>query len=179
VLCRTINLRVDLVNFEKGRPLFQKGPVPRRVLVPFHHHWLWVVPFESGSGPFSFRNPLTYPRVAPHELHAFREMPGGSHGRQIPSRSSLDAHFRLMRCADRHCLLEFTLGDYLLWQIAGGSSMSDARTLLRKKMHEKLAELKSSAIAELEHRGYEVRGKTKSKIRQILKRHPTKPPLIA
>jgi hypothetical protein len=44
--------------------------------------------------------------------------------------------------------------------------MSDDRAVLRKKMQEKLAELKSSAITELEHRGYEVRGKTTTQIRQ-------------
>ncbi len=54
--------------------------------------------------------------------------------------------------------------------------MSDARAALRKKKHETLVGLKSSAIAELEHRGYEVRGKTTAQIRQILRRHPTKPP---
>jgi hypothetical protein len=57
--------------------------------------------------------------------------------------------------------------------------MSDDRAVLRKKMQDELAELKSSAIAELEHRGYEVRGKTTSQIREILKRHPTKTPSIA
>jgi len=55
--------------------------------------------------------------------------------------------------------------------------MSDDRAALRKKMHETLVGLKSSAIAELEYRGYEVRGKTTAQIRQILRRHPTKPPI--
>jgi hypothetical protein len=57
--------------------------------------------------------------------------------------------------------------------------MSDDRAVLRKKMQDELVDLKSSAIAELERRGYEVRGKTTSQIRQILKRHPTKTPSIA
>lgn len=57
--------------------------------------------------------------------------------------------------------------------------MSDDRAVLRKKMQQELAELKSSAIAELELRGYQVRGKTPAQIRQILKRHPTKPIAIA
>jgi hypothetical protein len=35
-----------------------------------------------------------------------------------------------------------------------------------------LEELKSAAIAELERRGYDVRGKTPAQIRQMLKRHP-------
>jgi hypothetical protein len=52
--------------------------------------------------------------------------------------------------------------------------MSDDRTAVRKEMQEKMAKLKSLAIAELENRGYEVRGKTTAQIRQILKRHPTK-----
>jgi hypothetical protein len=57
--------------------------------------------------------------------------------------------------------------------------MSNDHAVLRKKMQEELAELKSSAIAQLEHRGYEVRGKTTAQIRQIIKRHPTKQPSIA
>jgi hypothetical protein len=40
---------------------------------------------------------------------------------------------------------------------------------------EMLEELKNEAIAELERRGYEVRGKTPGQIRQILRRRPTKP----
>jgi hypothetical protein len=57
--------------------------------------------------------------------------------------------------------------------------MADDRAVLRKKMQDKLAELKSSAITKLEHRGYEVRGKTTAQIRQIIKRHPTKSQSIA
>ncbi len=56
--------------------------------------------------------------------------------------------------------------------------MSDDRAALRKTRQEKLAGLKSSAIAALENRGYEVRGKTTSQIREILRRHPTKPRTI-
>jgi hypothetical protein len=55
--------------------------------------------------------------------------------------------------------------------------MKNDRANLRKKTREKLAELKSAAIAEFERRGYEVRGKTPAQIRQILKRRPTKPKL--
>ena len=76
-------------------------------------------------------------------------------------------------------LLEPPLGDDPHWQIAGGRSMCDDRAVLRRKKLEKLAGLKSSAIAALEDRGYEVRGKTTTEIRQILKRHPTKPPSLA
>jgi hypothetical protein len=50
--------------------------------------------------------------------------------------------------------------------------MADNSTIPRKKT---LEELKSGAIAELERRGYDVRGKTPGKIRQILKQRPTKP----
>ena len=57
--------------------------------------------------------------------------------------------------------------------------MCDDRAVLRRKKLEKLAGLKSLAIAALEDRGYEVRGKTTTEIRQILKRHPTKPPTLA
>ncbi len=56
--------------------------------------------------------------------------------------------------------------------------MSDDRAALRKERQEELAGLKNSAIAALENRGYEVRGKTTSQIREILRRHPTKPPTI-
>jgi hypothetical protein len=37
-----------------------------------------------------------------------------------------------------------------------------------------LEELKSETIAELERRGYDVRGKTPAQIKQILRRRPTK-----
>jgi hypothetical protein len=52
--------------------------------------------------------------------------------------------------------------------------MTDDLAVLHKKKLEKLAELKSAAIAVLEHRGYEVRGKTPTQIRQILRRRPTR-----
>jgi hypothetical protein len=52
--------------------------------------------------------------------------------------------------------------------------MVDDRAVRRNKMREQLAELKSAAIAELERRGYGVRGKTPAQIRQILKRRPSK-----
>ena len=38
-----------------------------------------------------------------------------------------------------------------------------------------LEELKREAIAELERRGFDVRGKTPAQIRQILRRRPRKP----
>lgn len=51
--------------------------------------------------------------------------------------------------------------------------MADDRVLQRKEMREKLAELKNAALAELECRGYDVRGKTPRQIRLILKRRPS------
>jgi hypothetical protein len=42
-----------------------------------------------------------------------------------------------------------------------------------------LEELKNEAFAELERRGYEVRGKTPAQIRQILRRRPAKTKPIA
>jgi hypothetical protein len=57
--------------------------------------------------------------------------------------------------------------------------MSDDPAVRHKEMQEAIAGLKKSAIAALEHRGYEVRGKTTTEIREIIKRHPTKPPSIA
>lgn len=53
--------------------------------------------------------------------------------------------------------------------------MSDDRVALRKRKQDKLVSLKKIAIAALEQRGYEVRGKTTSQIREVLRRHPTKP----
>jgi hypothetical protein len=53
--------------------------------------------------------------------------------------------------------------------------MADDPVVLRKKT---LEELKSEAFAELERRGYEVRGKTPTQIRQMLRRRPTKPDAI-
>lgn len=58
-------------------------------------------------------------------------------------------------------------------------TMPDARARHRRIKKEELAELKDTAIANLERRGYEVRGKTPAQIRQILRRHPTKPQSIA
>ena len=52
--------------------------------------------------------------------------------------------------------------------------MVDERAIRRAKIREKLTELKSAAIADLERRGYEVRGKTPAQIRHMLKRRPTK-----
>lgn len=52
--------------------------------------------------------------------------------------------------------------------------MSGDRAVPHKEMQEKMAKLKSLAIAKLENRGYEVRGKTTTQIRKILKQHPTK-----
>ena len=51
--------------------------------------------------------------------------------------------------------------------------MVDDRARRRKQMRDKLAELKSAALAELECRGYDVRGKTPAQIKQILKRPPS------
>jgi hypothetical protein len=49
--------------------------------------------------------------------------------------------------------------------------MADCPAFLCKKT---LEELKAEAFAQLERRGYEVRGKTTTEIRQIIKRRPTK-----
>lgn len=53
--------------------------------------------------------------------------------------------------------------------------MPDERARHRHTKKQEWAELKDTAIARLERRGYEVRGKTPAQIRQILKRHPTRP----
>jgi hypothetical protein len=52
--------------------------------------------------------------------------------------------------------------------------MVDDRAFRRTKMRERLAELKCAALADLERRGYDVRGKTPAQIRLILKRRPSK-----
>lgn len=57
--------------------------------------------------------------------------------------------------------------------------MPDARAILRRSKQQELARLKDLAIVALEQRGYEVRGKTTSQIREILRRHPTKPDAAA
>ena len=57
-----------------------------------------------------------------------------------------------------------------------GKAMTDELLIARKKT---LNELKSEALAGLERRGYEVRGKTTTEIRQILRRRPTKLESIA
>jgi hypothetical protein len=44
----------------------------------------------------------------------------------------------------------------------------------RNNKREELARLKRAALAELERRGYEVRGKTPAQIREMLKRRPKK-----
>jgi hypothetical protein len=52
--------------------------------------------------------------------------------------------------------------------------MAEDRITQRRKLRKKIVELKNTALAELECRGYEVRGKTPAEIRQILKRRPLK-----
>lgn len=57
--------------------------------------------------------------------------------------------------------------------------MPDVRAALRRVKKNELAVLKDLAIAALERRGYEVRGKTTSQIREILRRQPTGPKAAA
>ena len=52
--------------------------------------------------------------------------------------------------------------------------MSTDRAGERKNKIEELAKLKDVALAALERRGYEVRGKTPAQIREMLKRRPKK-----
>jgi hypothetical protein len=60
-------------------------------------------------------------------------------------------------------------------QVMQSLVMQDERARHRRTKKQEWAELKDTAIAKLERRGYEVRGKTPAQIRQILRRHPTKP----
>ena len=57
--------------------------------------------------------------------------------------------------------------------------MSDERVELRKAKLAVLAGLKETAMAALERRGYDVRGKTTSQIREIMRHHPTRPKTAA
>jgi len=51
--------------------------------------------------------------------------------------------------------------------------MVDDRVVQRNKLLETLAQLKSTALAELERRGYDVRGKTPAQIRRLLRGRPS------
>jgi hypothetical protein len=53
-------------------------------------------------------------------------------------------------------------------------AMPDDSAIRRKRLREELVELKNAAIADLERRGYDARGKTPAQIRQMLKRRPLK-----
>ena len=55
-----------------------------------------------------------------------------------------------------------------------GTVLNNDRVRERKDKFEQLAKLKQAALAELERRGYEVRGKTPAQIREMLKRRPKK-----
>jgi hypothetical protein len=57
----------------------------------------------------------------------------------------------------------------------GEFALTRDHTSERKNKLEELAKLKHAALAELERRGYEVRGKTPGQIRKMLKRRPKKP----
>ena len=65
-----------------------------------------------------------------------------------------------MRCKQHHFRIEF--------------AMADDRIARRNRLRDKLAELKNTALAELERRGYEFRGKTPGEIRLLLKRRSSK-----
>lgn len=56
--------------------------------------------------------------------------------------------------------------------------MINDRARRRAQMQDKLAELKIAALAKLECRGYDVRGKTPAQIRQILERRPTEKKVV-
>jgi hypothetical protein len=57
--------------------------------------------------------------------------------------------------------------------------MPDARAAMRRVKKKELAVLKDLAISALERRGYEVRGKTTTQIREILRHQPTGPKAAA
>jgi hypothetical protein len=51
--------------------------------------------------------------------------------------------------------------------------MVDDRVAQRNKFIETLAQLRSTALAKLERRGYDVRGKTPAQIRRLLRGRPS------
>jgi len=52
-------------------------------------------------------------------------------------------------------------------------AMVDDRVVRRNILLETLAQLKSTALAEFERRGYDVRGKTPAQIRRLLRGRPS------
>jgi uncharacterized protein YbjQ (UPF0145 family) len=80
-----------------------------------------------------------------------------------------------------HLVTAVTAASFVLGRklFARGKAMADDRATRRKHFREMLAELRNAALAELESRGYEVRGKTPIEIRQILKRRRSKQKSIA
>ncbi len=56
----------------------------------------------------------------------------------------------------------------------GGMALRNDRAGERKNKLEELTRLRHAALAELERRGYQVRGKTPAQIREMLKRRPRK-----
>jgi xanthine/CO dehydrogenase XdhC/CoxF family maturation factor len=52
--------------------------------------------------------------------------------------------------------------------------MFDTGNARQEKLREELATLRDEAIAKLECRGYDVRGKTPAQIRRLLKKRPAK-----
>ncbi len=71
----------------------------------------------------------------------------------------------------------------LIYRKALGSRAAQKDKIINSRSHvmkevprkKTLEELKNEAIAELEHRGYAVRGKTPAQIRELLRRRPKKP----
>ena len=57
--------------------------------------------------------------------------------------------------------------------------MPEARATLRRLKRLELDELKDAALTALERRGYDVRGKTTSQIRELMRHHPTRPKTAA
>ena len=55
-----------------------------------------------------------------------------------------------------------------------GMALRRDRAGERKNKLEELTRLRNAALAELERRGYQVRGKTPAQIREMLKRRPRK-----
>jgi hypothetical protein len=84
-----------------------------------------------------------------------------------PISQVLAAYYRSPMSEGKH-FLENAQGAFRL------AAASDDRALLRKRTKDQMVVLKNTAITELERRGYEVRGKTVSQIKKILKRRPTK-----
>jgi hypothetical protein len=58
------------------------------------------------------------------------------------------------------------------------NDLSKEQALARETKRQAMARLKETALAALERRGYQVRGKTTTQIREVLRHQPTGPKAV-